>query len=313
MLEVVEPGLLTTVQDTMGRGEWRHLGVPAGGAADPWCARLANRLVGNPDGAALLEVTLHGPTLRAGSPVLAALTGALDASIDGLAWPTGTSRVLRAGSVLRVTDGTDARGYLAFAGGIGVEPVLGSRSTDLRSGFGGLAGRALRAGDRLPLGAGAPAAPRRWIGQPSSGPIRIVAGPHADRLAPDALTAATWRLSHQSDRTGARLEGPTLTAGVEEIASVGLPAGAVQLPPGGLPIIALADRPVTGGYPVPAVVIGADVGRVGRMRPGDELRFAEVSLDEARVALRLAADALDATEGLAAPGDDDAAWAGLPG
>jgi biotin-dependent carboxylase-like uncharacterized protein len=313
MLEVLAPGALTSVQDAVGRHEWRHLGVPAGGAADPWSARLANRLVGNPDAAPLLEITHHGPVLRADAPMLVALTGRLDASIDGLPWPSGTSRSVRPGSTIRVGDGLDARGYLAIAGGIVVESVLGSAATDLRSGFGGFEGRALRAGDRLQVGVAGAAIPTRWMGQEPSGRVRIVAGPHADRLEPTALTEPTWRVSPQSDRTGVRLEGPTLPAHEGEIASIGLPAGAIQLPPGGQPIIALVDRPVTGGYPVPAVVIGADLGRVGRLRPGDELRFALVSIAEARIALQDAFASLGAIEPLSGPGDDDAGWAGLPG
>jgi biotin-dependent carboxylase-like uncharacterized protein len=313
MIEVLEPGALTSVQDAIGRHDWRHLGVPAGGAADAWSARLANRLVGNSDDAALLELTLVGPALRADRPMLVSLTGRLDASIDGLPWPSGTSRSVRPGATIRVGHGLDLRAYLAFAGGIVVEPVLGSTATDLRTGFGGFEGRALRAGDRLELGAAPDATPLRWMGEEPAGPVRIVAGPHADLLGSTALTEATWRVSHQSDRTASRLEGPRLPAQAGEIASIGLPAGAIQLPPGGLPIVSLADRPVTGGYPVPAVVIAADLGRVARLRPGDELRFASVQLAAARAALTESLALLDAIEPLAGPIDGDAGWAGLPG
>ena len=309
-IEVVEPGVLTSVQDAVGRRDWRHLGVPAGGAADAWSARLANRLVGNPDDAALLELTLIGPTLRAREPSSAALVGALDASIDGMPWPPGFARELRPGSIVRVADGHDARAYLALGGGIVVEPVLDSLSTDLRTGFGGLDGRALRAGDRLQVGPGPSRSLWRWVGAQPSGPIRIVPGPHADRLPPELLTATPWRVALQSDRTGARLEGPPLVAGGGEVASFGLPAGAIQLPPDGVPIIALADRPVTGGYPVPAVVIGADIGRVARLRPGDQMRFASVSLEEARSARHRAEEELAALEALDAIDDDELRWVG---
>ena len=309
-IEILEPGILTSVQDAVGRRGWRHLGVPAGGAADAWSARLANQLVGNLDDAALLELTLIGPTLRVLDATAAALVGALDASIDGMPWRPGSARELRAGSIVRVSDGDDARAYLAFGGGIVVEAVLGSSSTDLRTGFGGLDGRALRAGDRLQVGPSSSRELWRWVGTPPSGPIRIVPGPHADRLPLERLTEAPWQIALQSDRTGARLEGPPLAAAVGEVASFGLPAGAIQLPPDGAPIIALADRPVTGGYPVPAVVIGADVGRVARLRPGDELRFASVSLEEARLARHQAEEELTAVQPLEKPGDDGLGWAG---
>ena len=312
-LEVLEPGLLTSVQDAVGRRAWRHLGVPAGGAADPWSARLANRLVGNADEAPVLEITLLGPTLRCAAPLTVALAGRLDATIDGLPWPSFAARRVRAGSLIRITDGEDARGYLAVSGGLVVETVLGSASTDLRTGFGGLYGRALRAGDRLPTGPGATTVPLRWIGDDPTWPIRILEGPHAERTSPEALTGPAWQVSSRSDRTGVRLEGPAIAAVGEDVASIGLPAGAIQLPPDGRPIVALADRPVTGGYPVPAVVIGADLGRVARLRPGDELRFASVSLEEARSAWRRAEGALDSLEPVGGPDDDEPGWAGMPG
>lgn len=298
-VEILEPGLLTSVQDAIGRRAWRHLGVPAGGAADAWSARLANRLVGNPDAAALLEITLLGPTLRLATAARVALVGRFEATVDGLPFPPHAGRLLRAGSTIRIGEGEDARGYLAFGGGIAVEPVLGSASTDLRTGFGGHEGRALRAGDRLGLGDPSDTPPMRWTAAPPTGPIRIVAGPHADRLAPGVLEATAWTVSSRSDRTGVRLEGLPLPSAGTEVPSMGLPAGAIQVPPDGLPIVALADRPVTGGYQVPAVVIGADVGRVARLRPGDELRLASVSLEEAREALRRAEAALAALETVA--------------
>lgn len=309
-IEILEPGVLTSVQDVAGRPDWRHLGVPAGGAADPWSARLANRLAGNADEAAVLELTLVGPTLRIEAPTTIALVGRFEASVDGLPFPPGVGRPLRVGSVVRVGAGEDARGYLSFAGGIAVEPVLGSASTDLRTGFGGLEGRALRAGDRLSFGATAATRPLRWIGRPRSGLIRIVPGPHADVIEPGALTGAIWTVGTRADRTGVRLDGAGVSTRVAEVPSMGLPVGAVQVPPDGHPIVMMADRPVTGGYPVPAVVIGADVGRVARLRTGDEVAFASVSLEEARVALRRAMDELAALETLDAPEDDELGWTG---
>jgi len=310
-IEVVEPGSLTCVQDPVGRPAWRHLGVPAGGAADRWSAILANRLVGNQDDAAVLEITLIGPTLRLLVPTIVALVGRFEATVEGIALPDGAARSIRAGSLLRIEGGDDARGYVAVSGGIGVEPMLGSSSTDLRSGFGGFEGRALRAGDLLRIEAASGARPSRWLGTRPSGPIRVVAGPHADRFPADALTSGIWRIGVLADRTGARLEGASLATDGREVPSMGLPAGAVQVPPDGNPIVTLADRPVTGGYPVPAVVIGADIGRVARLRTGDEMQLASVTLDAALDAWRDAAAALDALEPIG--DDDEAAWAGAHG
>jgi antagonist of KipI len=309
-VEIVEPGMLTSVQDPLGRSGWRHLGVPVGGAADPWSARLANRLVGNADDAALLEVTVAGPTVRMGAPARVAVTGGLDARIDGIPLAAASAHDVRAGALLRVGSGAGARGYLAFGGGLSVERVLGSSSTDLRTGFGGFDGRAVRSGDRLEVGAVSGAA-FRWTGRWPAGPIRIVAGPHAERFSTDALTEATWRVGTEADRTGVRLDGPALATAAPEVASMGLAPGAIQVPPDGRPIVMLADRPVTGGYPVPAVVIGADIGRVAQLRPGDEVRFASVSVEEARGALRRAESELAALEALdGPPQDDELGWAG---
>lgn len=304
-IEVVEPGALTSVQDAFGRIGWRHLGVPVGGAADACSARLANRLVGNPDGAALLEVTLSGPILRFSAPAVIALVGAA-ATLDGLPVPPNAARAIRAGSTLRIGAAKGARAYLAVGGGIAAEQLLGSASTDLRSAFGGHEGRGFRAGDRLEV---VPGVPRgfRWNGTRHAGPIRLVAGPHAEA---EGLTTQTWTVSAAADRTGVRLDGEPLRPSAVEVPSMGLPIGAVQVPPDGRPIVMLADRPVTGGYPVPACVIGADIGRVAQLRTGEEVRFASVSLEEAREALRRAEEELAALEALDAPDDDELTWVG---
>lgn len=306
-IEVVEPGLLTSVQDAGGRRDWRHLGVAVGGAADACSARLANRLVGNPDAAALLEMTLDGPLLRFDVPSIVAVTGGLVAGVDGLPLEPDSTRAVRPGSLLRIRPGTGARGYLAVAGGLEVEPVLGARATELHTGFGGHEGRALRAGDRLRTGT-ASGPPMRWTGQrpEPDASIRIVVGPHAEALA--ALVENRFRVSAQADRIGLRLEEAVDGGG--ETASMGLPLGAVQVPPDGRPIIMLADRPVTGGYRVAAVVIGADVGRVAQLRAGDAVAFAEVSLDEARQAWRRAEEELAALEPLDERKDDELGWTG---
>jgi biotin-dependent carboxylase-like uncharacterized protein len=302
MIEVLEAGPLTSVQTPFGRPAWRHVGVPVGGAADAWSARLANRLVGNVDDAPLLEITLGGARLRFDRPGIVAATGGTAASIGGMAMPFATGAALRAGVELRLGYGTGARGYLAVAGGISVEPLLGSASTDLRTGFGGHRGRALRPGDRLELGSGS-GRPARWTGTRAGGPIRIVPGPHGD---PRELEGE-WVVGIEADRTGVRLDGRDVAG--DEVPSMGLPLGAIQVPPDGRPIVMLADRPVTGGYRVPACVIGADVGRVAQLRSGDALTFISVSLAEAREALRRAEEELAAIEPLDGPGDE-LGWAG---
>lgn len=313
MIEVIEPGALTSVQSAAGRPGRRHLGVPVGGAADAWSARLANRLVGNPDDAAMLEVTLLGPTLRFGARSLVALAGApFEAQLDGTPIPAFVAIAVRDGSTLRIGGGDGARAYLAVAGGIEVERLLGSAATDLRSGFGGHEGRALRAGDALSVGSPTGVA-RRWTGELPGGPIRIVDGPHVDRVAAGALVAAEWTVSTAADRTGARLDGPLLTASPPEVASMGLPLGAVQLPPDGRPIVMLADRPVTGGYPVPWCVIGADVGRVARLRTDDAVRFVSVTTQEARQAVGEREDELAALDTVSVATDDELGWTGALG
>ncbi len=161
--------------------------------------------------------------------------------------------------------------------------MLGSRSTDLRSGFGGPDGRALAAGDTLHLGEPMPRR-LRWRGTRPAGPMRVVVGPHAPGL--DELCAAGWTVGVSADRTGVRLDGPAIAMAATEVASMGLPIGAIQVPPDGRPIAMLVDRPVTGGYPVPAVVIRADVGRVAQLLTGDEVRFASVTREEAQLAWR---------------------------
>jgi biotin-dependent carboxylase-like uncharacterized protein len=306
-VEILEPGPLTSVQEPFGRQGWRHLGVPAGGAADSWSARLANRLAGNPDGAALLEVTLGGLALTTDAPTWMAATGGLAARSGGIHLPATEAWRLRPGAVLRLDPGDGARGYLAVRGGFQVEAVLGSASTDLRTGFGGLDGRRLQAGDRLEPGAST-GTPARWTGRRPTGPLRIVPGPHADGFEE---LLAEWTVGPEADRAGVRLDGPGIVGG--EVPSMGLPLGAIQVPPDGRPIVMLADRPVTGGYRVPACVIRADIGPVAQLRTGDTVRFASVSVEEARQALLVAEHALADLEPMEEETDGDLGWAGSHG
>ncbi|MDQ6672834.1 MAG: biotin-dependent carboxyltransferase family protein [Chloroflexota bacterium] len=319
MLEVISPGLLTSVQDTRGRPEFQRYGVPVGGAIDPFSASAANVLVGNTSEAALLEVTLAGPTLRFGTSTAFALAGAdLSASLDGQPIAPGWSWLGRAGSTLSFGDRrTGARAYLALAGGLAVPVVLGSRATDLRAGFGGLAGRPLRAADRLPLAssvdvvsrcgwhlAGAALAPGARERQ-----VRVLPGPHLSRFvggALDQLCAEPWEISAQADRMGYRLVGtPLRHKHRADVASLGLPVGAIQVPGDGEPIVLLADHQPTGGYTVVACVIRADLPLLAQRAPGDVVQFARTEAEEARAALMAQNRALQAVE------RDEAAWVGL--
>jgi KipI family sensor histidine kinase inhibitor len=282
-IEVLEGGLLTSIQDVLGRPGRRRYGVQAAGALDSEAAASANRLAGNSDSAALLEITLLGPALRLSAPARVGLAGAdLGATLDGRPLAPGSSGIGREIAFGERRNG--ARAYLAVAGGIAVQAVLGSASTDLRSGFGGFYGRALRQGDRLPLGTGYGGPPMTHRATPARvGPIRVLPGPHDDRFeeaALDRLCETSWTLSARADRMGYRLDGrPIERRDGSELPSVGLPLGAVQVPPDGLPIVMLADRPVTGGYPVLACVARADIGRLAQLLPGDPVRFTRAGND----------------------------------
>jgi len=285
-LEIVAPGPLATVQD-LGRPTYAQLGVPPSGAADPAALRLANRLVGNPDGAAALELTLGGLIARFGpgagtsAPPLMAITGArCPITLDGhgaggmnAPFPIPSGAVLALGAPER-----GLRTYLAIRGGIAVPPVLGSRSTDTLSGLGPAV---LARGDRLPIGtetAGLPAVDTAAVpDHPDEISLPVTPGPRAGWFGPEALTrlcAGEYRVSPDSNRVGIRLDGPPLTRPEPaELPSEGLIAGAVQIPAGGLPVVFLADHPVTGGYPVIAVVPAGAIGLVAQARPGQPVRF----------------------------------------
>ncbi|MER8046198.1 biotin-dependent carboxyltransferase family protein [Streptomyces sp. NPDC094032] len=276
---VVRAGALTTVQD-LGRAGYAHLGVPRSGALDPGAARLVNRLLGNPEDAAVLETTVTGCAVRPRGAVTVAVGGApCPVAVDGrpVAWGTavrvGPGRLLEVGAAVR-----GLRSYVGFGGGIGVEPVLGSRSTDLLSGLGPAP---LSDGDVLPLGAeaavrGSVDAPP-WPGPPDELVLRVRPGPRDDWFTPGALrTLATgvWRVSSASNRIGLRTEGPALERAVaRELPSEGMSLGAVQVPPDGRPVVFLADHPTTGGYPVVGVVREADLAAAAQAVPGTPVRF----------------------------------------
>lgn len=283
-LQVLAPGPLTTVQDR-GRLGWRHLGVAQCGTLDPPAAALANRLVGNDPAEAVLELTLQGPTLQFDRPVRLAICGARvlarfeSAAGDRCVIEAGRPATLPAG-VLRIGALRDgARAWLAFAGGIDAPEMLGSRSTDLRGGFGGHEGRALRGGDELGLRTHheidclRPHAPKWWIDlhfDERGLPIRYVPLPHAGGAM---LDARAWQVGNRSNRQGLRLEGGTLDGDRPEEISAPVAPGTVQLPPDGQPIVLLADAQTVGGYPRLGHVIAADLPRLAQLLPGEFLRF----------------------------------------
>lgn len=270
--EVIEEGLLTTVQDR-GRPGYAHLGVPRAGALDQGASALANRLVGNDDGCAVLETTLTGCALRARGTQVVAVTGAFaDVEVDGRRMPWGTGLVVPDGGVLRVGPAVHgARSLIAVAGGFAADVVLGSRSHDTLSGIGP---PPLEAGAWVPVGAPGAASfdhvaevPFR----PAARHIRLMPGPQTDWIDARELSGTTWRVSSQSNRIGLRLEGSALVRRSGEVSSFGMVVGAVQLPPSGQPIVLLADHATTGGYPVIALVVLEDLDACAQWRPGDEI------------------------------------------
>ena len=279
MLTVLAPGPLSTVQDR-GRPGRASIGVTRSGAADRSAADLANRLVGNDPAAAVLEVTAGGLQVRAGRALLVAVTGApAPVTVDGRAAPFDAPLTLHADQVLGLgIPPVGLRSYLAVRGGIDVPPVLGSRATDTLSGLGP---EPVRSGDVLPVGglaAEEPVVDVAPVRAPSTRPVlRVLPGPRRDWLAAEAWTALTaqdWTVSPDSDRVGLRLAGPRLDrARTDELPSEGLVPGAVQVPPDGAPVLFLADHPVTGGYPVLAVVTTDDLPVAAQLRPGDRVRF----------------------------------------
>jgi len=303
---VLKPGLLTTIQDT---GRWGHQdrGVPVAGPMDAYAYRLANALVGNSPGAAALELTLLGPELRFEQPASMAVTGAdLGASIDGAALTINAAHACGAGSTLRFGERRDgARAYIAVGGGIDVPPLLGSRATHVVSGLGGVDGRALKAGDQLPLGQFGSAHSsarlsafhmrRGSFGSAGTGRrLRIMRGPQDEYFAEsafDLLQRIRFTISSQSDRMGYRLRIPDPGSRIPTRAEGTMISdatfiGGLQIPPSGEPILLMVDRQTTGGYPQIATVITADLPLAGQLAPGDWIEFTLCTRAEAIAALR---------------------------
>lgn len=292
-LHVVKPGLLTTIQD-LGRPGAIASGVPTGGAMDRFAHAAANLLVGNDRRDATLECTISGPELVAERATVVAVTGGdLGLLVNGRDAAMWTGIFLAAGDRLGFSGRrSGARAYIALAGGIAGDVWLGSRSTYLLVGKGGMQGRAIKAGDLLksasdrsaPLVAGRqlpPALRPDYAGHP----LAAIGGPHLRRLDADsrkALFGATFKLSNQADRMGYRLEGPALTQKGDELLSFGLAAGAVQVVNSGQTILLMADHQTAGGYAVPATVVSAALPQAAQLLPGDELQFRSVTETQAR-------------------------------
>lgn len=284
-IKVLDPGPLTSIQDH-GRYGWQHIGVSPGGAVDPISATVANRLVGNPDDAAVLECTMSGPKL-------------LFEQASRIAWVGWDNR--SSGRPVDVKPGTridlsgrtrHLRGYIAVAGGIDVPTIMGSRSTDLRAGFGGHHGRALRAGDSLIIG-DAPCGPvsGSWhVAWPEPGrpliELRFIRGMHADAFGKESYAAFCknfYQISPASDRMGTRLQGVKLSLSPPcDMVSQAVVYGTIQVPPDGQPIVLMSERQTIGGYPQIGHVISADLPVLARAWPGTRIHFREVTLDEAR-------------------------------
>lgn len=274
-LTVLSTGPLTTVQD-LGRPGQAALGIGRSGAADRSAAALANRLLGNPAGAALLEVTFGGLAVRAEADLLVVTTGARCPGSPGHDAPVR----LAAGSQLRLgVPATGLRTYLGVRGGIDVPPVLGSRSTDLLAGLGPAV---VATGNVLPVGRSPlppPGVDLAPVADPPGGEVTVtlLPGPRADWFTTSSwatLTGAAYTVTSESNRVGLRLAGPAperIRAG--ELPSEGMVRGALQIPPSGAPVLFLADPPVTGGYPVIGYVADPDVDRCAQLRPGQPVRF----------------------------------------
>ncbi|WP_233236896.1 biotin-dependent carboxyltransferase family protein [Bordetella sp. LUAb4] len=324
VMTVERPGMLSTLQD-IGRHGHQQYGVSVNGPMDEWSHRLANALVGNDEDAAVLECTLTGPRVAFAENTLVALCGArMRITANGQPIAQDTAVLLRRGTVLDVGERLHgARLYLAVRGGFAAEPVLGSRSTNIRAGFGGHDGRALKRGDRVLVGRAARDLPVLRIeklmvqsGMPvltaekvavaattyttehteHAQAIRFIPGPHwpaFTRAAQDQLSTLSYTVTQQSDRMGARLQGEALKLHTPlELISEATAFGTIQVPPDGQPIVLMADRQSAGGYPKIAYVASADLPLLAQAMPGDALRFTAVRQADAELAWRDTEDRL---------------------
>ncbi len=293
-IRVVDPGLLTTVQD-LGRIGHQREGMVVAGAMDPISLQMANILVGNPRDTASLEITLLGPKLEFTIDTVIAITGAdLQPRIDGQPVPTWCGLAVKKGNILEFGGiKSGCRSYLAISGGFELAQVMGSSSTYLRGQLGGFQGRALQKGDFLPIKSPIidPISfrPRWYFNQPvysREKEVRVIRGPEFERFTPAGITtfySAKYEVTSLSDRMGYRLKGPKIESQAgSDIISDAIPFGGIQVPADGMPIILMADRQTTGGYTRIGTVISVDLPLISQSKPGDLLRFCQVSVEEAQ-------------------------------
>ncbi|TPI59332.1 biotin-dependent carboxyltransferase family protein [Mesorhizobium sp. B3-1-7] len=314
MIEILSTGLPNTVQD-LGRPGYLALGISHGGAMDSQALAIANFMLGNDRSAAGLEIALYPFRLKAHVDTALAITGAdCPIHIDDRRYPPWWATTIRAGETLLVeAPRAGARSYIAFAGGLDLPSVMGSRATDVKGGFGGLAGRGLAHGDRLQLnsavcplpstGLGVALEERQITGNATDSAIVLRVLPAAEfdaftAQAQAAFTSSEWKITSEANRMGYRLSGETLSlTSPMELLSHGIVPGTVQVPPSGQPIVQLADANTCGGYPKIATVIEADLWRLAQAPIGARLRFVPVSIETATQALRIARQQLDALAG----------------
>jgi len=298
IIEILKPGLFTTIQD-LGRPGFQKYGVSVSGAMDFFSHRIANWLVGNEERAATLECTILGPSIRFLRDATIAITGAdLSPRVDGAEIAMWQSHVVKQGSTLGFGEcRLGCRAYVALAGGVEVPRVLGSRSTHTRTRLGGYEGRSLKKGDALSfcVGIGISSCSRRFQSPfceklLTSRTLRFLIGPNDNQFEPESIRAFQrdpYRVSTQSDRMGIRFEGKALIhRGHAETVSDAVPFGTIQVPSNGRPIVLAADRQTTGGYPKIGVVITADFPVLAQLRPGDEVRFHSINIEESLDILR---------------------------
>lgn len=301
MLKIIKGGLQTTVQD-LGRCGFQKYGVIASGAMDPFAHRMANLLVGNAENDATLEIAMVGPAIEFQENAFIAFCGGdLSPELDGIPLKMWRTIAVKKGSTLKFgAPQNGCRTYLAIAGGISVPPIMNSRSTYLRAGIGGFDGRALKAGDELKTefitaelsAALSKAADKevdwqipasRYYTEPI---VRLIQGRQFDLFDEDSkkrIFTEPFSVSSNSDRMGYRLEGPSLSlAEPEELISEAVAFGSIQVPSDGNPIVLLADRQTTGGYPKIGQVASVDLPLIAQLKPGDRIRFKEISLEEAQ-------------------------------
>ena len=311
-ITVLQPGMYTTIQDG-GRFGYQRFGVPVAGAMDPFAYRLSNLLAGNPPGAAALELTATGPTLRFEQNVVFALAGAdFSAKLDGISLRPNSAHFAPAGSVLSMGGAVGGfRSYLAVYGGLDGQQVMGSRSTYVKAGLGGYQGRPLQKGDRLCLLSPSQGMPTMPAGLPAryllqenlpecyrnpstarEAVVRVLLGAQQEYFSKQGLDRffqESYTVTGESDRMGYRLQGPRVdrAIGMEgNILSDGVAFGSIQIPDNGQPIVMMADRQTTGGYPKLGAVITADLPVMAQLRAGEKLRFLPVTLEQAHKTLR---------------------------